>query len=222
MRLTPELLEHAYRHGFFPMPDEFGIIRWYQPDPRAVIPLDGFHVSRSLERKLKRTAPLEEKESGTAPPHPARPAAASALSPPGRGHTALFHVSYDRDFVGVMRGCANRESTWITPEFLKGYTALHTLGKAHSVEIWQNGALVGGTYGVHIGGAFFAESKFHTVTDASKIAVAKLVEHLNERGFALLEVQFVTPHLASLGAIEIPHDEYARRLGTALGLACKF
>jgi leucyl/phenylalanyl-tRNA--protein transferase len=189
MELTPELLDAAYREGFFPMPDERGIIGWYRPDPRAVIPLDAFHVSHSLKQTLRK----------------------------GR-----FDVTYDQAFAGVMRGCANREPTWITPEFMRVYGELHRLGKAHSVEVWQESALVGGTYGVHLGGAFFAESKFHTVTDASKVALAKLVERLRERGFALLEVQWVTPHLAQFGAIEIPDREYIRRLRAALKLECRF
>jgi leucyl/phenylalanyl-tRNA--protein transferase len=189
MKLTPDLLERAYRAGMFPMPNAFGRIGWYQPDPRGILPLDGFHASRSLLRKLKKN---------------------------------VFSVTYDQDFLGVMRGCANRKSTWITNEFLDGYGKLHFLGKAHSVEVWQNGKLVGGTYGVHLGGAFFAESKFHTVTDASKVALAKLVEHLRERGFALLEVQFLTKHLSQFGVVEIPHEQYMKRLETALRLKCDF
>lgn len=189
MELSPEILERAYRMGAFPMPDHRGVIRWFQPNPRAVLPLDGFHASRSLQRTLRK---------GT------------------------FEVTYDRDFLGVMRGCAGREETWITQEFFDGYGMLHTLGKAHSVEVWKDGALVGGTYGVHLGGAFFAESKFHTVTDASKVALAKLVERLRERGFSLLEVQFLTPHLARFGVVEIRHAEYMRRLKAALGLKCEF
>ena len=127
MALTPELLEQAYRAGYFPMPDSRGVIRWYQPRPRAILPLDAFHISRSLRRKLRSTA---------------------------------FTVTYDQAFSEVMRGCARRKPTWITAEFLRAYTALHRLGKAHSVEVWQEGRLAGGTYGVQLGGAFFAESKF--------------------------------------------------------------
>jgi leucyl/phenylalanyl-tRNA--protein transferase len=189
VKLTPDLLERAYRSGMFPMPDMLGRIGWYQPDPRAILPLDGFHASRSLQRKLKKN---------------------------------LFTVTYDKDFLGVMQGCAQRKSTWITGEFIDGYGKLHKLGKAHSVEVWLDGKLVGGTYGVHLGGAFFAESKFHTVTDASKVALARLVEHLCERNFALLEVQFLTPHLSQFGVIEIPHKEYMLRLAGALKLNCAF
>ena len=187
--LNPAVLEYAYSSGAFPMPDERGIIRWYQPDPRAVLPLARFHASHSLLRKIRKGA---------------------------------FTVTYDQDFNGVMRGCAAREPTWITPEFIRAYTALQHLGKAHSVEVWLEAKLAGGVYGVHLGGAFFAESKFHTVTDASKVALAKLAERLQARGFALLEVQFLTPHLAQFGVIEIPHAEYMRRLEEALKLKCCF
>src|SRR6185436_7960277 len=117
----------------------------------------------------------------------------------------VFEVRIDTDFEGVMRGCAaNREEgTWISEEFILLYGALHRLGKAHSVETWRNGRLVGGTYGIALGGAFMAESMFHGETDASKVALAALVDRLRERRFTLLDVQYVTPHLESLGAVEI-------------------
>ena len=187
--LTPVILERAYKAGVFPMPNALGVISWYQPDPRAILPLAAFHASRTLARTLKKN---------------------------------IFDVTYDRDFPGVMQGCANRKPTWINRTFIRGYGALHQMGKAHSVEVWQNGKLVGGTYGVHLGGAFFAESKFHIVTDASKVALAKLVERLKTRGFNLLEVQFLTPHLKQFGVIEIPHVEYMERLEAALALKCEF
>ncbi len=171
------------------MPNWRGLIGWYRPDPRAVLPLDGFHASRSLKRTLK---------------------------------SGYFETTYDRDFLGVMKGCSNRNETWITDEFFTAYCALHKMGKAHSVEVWREGRLVGGTYGVHLGGAFFAESKFHTETDASKVALAKLVERLNARGFGLLEVQYLTDHLAQFGVIEIPDSEYVIRLEKALALKCEF
>jgi leucyl/phenylalanyl-tRNA--protein transferase len=189
VQLSPSRLEFAYRQGCFPMPDALGRIRWIQPEPRGILPLDAFHASRSLQRTLK---------------------------------SGYFEVSYDRDFSGVMRGCANRKSTWITTEFLEAYAEMHRLGKAHSVEVWRAGKLVGGTYGVQLGGAFFAESKFHTETDASKVALAKLVERLNARSFGLLEVQFLTAHLSQFGVIEIPHVEYMKRLEAALQLKCEF
>jgi len=199
------------------MPDEFGIIRWYQPKPRAVLPLDAFHISHSLRRKLRRTVCKPQ-----APVPAAGSSGAPAACAPTSADPSLFTVTYDQAFSEVMRGCANRRPTWITAEFFRGYTALHRLGKAHSVEVWHAGRLAGGTYGVHLGGAFFAESKFHTVTDASKVALAKLVERLKERGFTLLEVQFLTPHLAQFGVLEIPHAEYMRRLEAALKLRCDF
>ena len=191
LTLTPEGVELAYRHGIFPMADErSGEVLWFRPDPRAVIPLDGFHVSRSLARTLRR----------------------------GR-----FEVRVDTDFEGVMRGCADRaDGTWISGRFVEVYGALHRAGTAHSVETWREGRLAGGAYGLALGGAFMAESMFHRETDASKVALAALVQRLRERGFALLDVQYVTPHLASLGAVEITRREYERRLERALALPCSF
>jgi leucyl/phenylalanyl-tRNA--protein transferase len=191
LTLTPEGVELAYRHGIFPMADErTAEILWFRPDPRAVIPLDGFHVSRSLARTLRRAA---------------------------------FDVRVDTDFEGVIRGCADRpEGTWISERFVEVYGALHRAGKAHSVEAWREGRLAGGVYGLALGGAFMAESMFHRETDASKVALAALTSRLRERGFILLDVQYVTPHLESLGAIEITRREYERRLERALALPCTF
>ena len=191
LTLTPEGVELAYRHGIFPMADEQSDeVLWFRPDPRAIIPLDGFHVSRSLARTRRR---------------------------------ALFEIRVDTDFEGVMRGCADRgEGSWISDRFVEVYGALHRAGKAHSVEVWREGGLVGGTYGVALGGAFMAESMFHRVTDASKVALAALVERLRERRFVLLDVQYVTPHLESLGAVEITRREYERRLASALELDRRF
>jgi leucyl/phenylalanyl-tRNA---protein transferase len=188
--LTPELLLAAYKHGYFPMPHpETEEIIWFNPDPRAIIPLDGFHCSRSLKRSLRRSQ---------------------------------FHVTIDKDFSGVLAGCAERPETWINDEIWEAYERLHQHGHAHSLEIWQNDELVGGTYGVAIGGAFFAESKFHRVTDASKAALYFLVEHLRAKGFSLLEVQFLTPHLRTLGAIQIPARDYEQRLQRALRQSVSF
>jgi leucyl/phenylalanyl-tRNA--protein transferase len=191
LTLTPEGVELAYRHGIFPMADErSGEILWFRPDPRAVIPLDGLHISRSLARTLR------------------------------RDH---FEVRVDTDFENVMRGCADRpEGTWISERFVEVYGALHRAGIAHSVEAWRDGRLAGGVYGLALGGAFMAESMFHRETDASKVALAGLVARLRERGFTLLDVQYVTPHLESLGAVEITRREYERRLERALGLPCTF
>jgi leucyl/phenylalanyl-tRNA---protein transferase len=187
LTLTPDGVELAYRHGIFPMADEgSGEILWFRPDLRAIIPLDGFHISRSLARTLRR---------------------------------GIFEVRVDTDFEGVMRGCADRpEGTWISERFVEVYGALHRAGKAHSVEAWRDGRLVGGAYGLALGGAFMAESMFHRETDASKVALTALVARLQERGFTLLDVQYVTPHLESLGAVDITRREYERRLERALAL----
>ena len=191
LTLTPEGVLLAYSHGIFPMADErSGEVLWFRPDPRAIIPLDGFHVSRSLARTLNR---------------------------------ATFEIRVDTDFEGVMRGCADRsEGTWISGRFVEVYAALHRSSKAHSVEAWREGRLVGGVYGLALGGAFMAESMFHLETDASKVALEALVTRLRERGFILLDVQYLTPHLESLGALEITRREYERRLEQALALPCTF
>jgi leucyl/phenylalanyl-tRNA--protein transferase len=137
---------------------------------------------------------------------------------------AGFEVRIDTDFEGVMRACAadRDEGTWISEEIVEAYTALHRLGLAHAVEVWQGPLLAGGLYGVHLGGAFFGESMFHRVTDASKVALAALVDRLARRGFALLDVQWVTPHLECFGAIEIPRAAYLARLRRALARPCRF
>lgn len=133
-----------------------------------------------------------------------------------------FEVTTDRDFAGVIHACAEdrEEGTWISEEIVQSYVALHRGGAAHSIECRRQGRLVGGLYGVHLGGAFFGESMFHRATDASKIALAALVERLQRRGFALLDIQWVTPHLEQFGAVEIPRKEYLRRLKAALAKDC--
>ncbi len=172
------------------MPDpDTGKIVFLRPDPRAILPLEGFHASRSLKKTIRH---------------------------------AGFEVTFDKAFKAVMEGCADREDTWITDEFYEGYTKLHQLNFAHSVEVWQGEKLVGGLYGVSLGGAFFAESKFHRETDASKVALFNLVEHLKERGFQLLEVQFLTEHLKTLGVIEVSDEEYQALLQQALVLPVTF
>jgi leucyl/phenylalanyl-tRNA--protein transferase len=135
-----------------------------------------------------------------------------------------FDTTIDRAFEGVMHACAadRDEGTWISDEIVECYTALHRLGIAHSVEVWREGELAGGLYGVHLGGAFFGESMFHRETDASKVALASLVEHLQRRSFSLLDVQWLTPHLATFGATEIPREEYLRQLRRALERECRF
>jgi leucyl/phenylalanyl-tRNA--protein transferase len=184
-------VESAYRDGMFPMGEPGSrIVTWHRPKRRAVLPLDAFHISRSLAYVLKQHR---------------------------------YEVTFDSAFAGVMDACADREDpTWISAEFRTVYGELHTRGKAHSVEVWVKGVLAGGLYGVQLGGAFFAESKFHRYTNMSKVALAELVFRLRERGFALLEVQYLTPHLAQFGVVEIPDREYQQRLKTALALPCSF
>lgn len=185
--LEPGTLLAAYRSALFPMPvDRRGRIGWWSPDPRAVIPVDSFHVSRSLRRSMRR-----------------------------------FEVSVDERFEDVMRGCADprRPHGWITDDFVRAYVRLHELGWAHSVEVWEEGALVGGVYGVSIGAFFAGESMFHHATDASKAALAHLVALLASQRGALFDVQWLTPHLASLGAVEIPRSEYLDLLRRAVPMA---
>jgi len=187
--LTPGTLLAAYRSGLFPMRLEAGgPIAWWSPDPRGIIPLGGLHVSRSLRRACRR-----------------------------------FDVRVDSVFEMVVRACADprRPHGWIDESFVAAYTELHRLGWAHSFEVWSSDPdgcdqLVGGLYGVAIGGLFAAESKFHRSRDASKVAVVALVERLRESGATLLDVQWTTPHLISLGAIDIPREEYLRRLASAI------
>jgi len=133
-----------------------------------------------------------------------------------------FEMRCNTAFEAVMRACAEREDTWIDDEILSSYVELHRLGFAHSVEAWSDGELVGGLYGVALGGAFFGESMFHRETDASKVALHALVERLKERRFVLLDLQWVTPHLATFGAIEIPRRDYLKQLRAALALSCEF
>ena len=189
MEITPELLIRAYRAGFFPMAEERDADRlyWLDPEQRGILPLDGFHLPRRLLRTV---------ESGS------------------------FTVTADRDFAGVIAGCAQpapgREDTWINPQIEALFTELHRRGVAHSVESWQGGQLVGGLYGVALGGAFFGESMFSRATDASKVALVHLVARLRLGGFTLLDTQFTTSHLVRFGAIEVPRDRYKQMLALAL------
>lgn len=183
--LTPQLLLHAYSSGIFPMADaQDGMLHWIDPLMRGVLPLDGLHISRSLQKMLR---------------------------------TSDLHVTIDRDFETVMRACAARDETWITEELIAAYTGLHHLGYAHSVEVREySGVLVGGLYGVTIGGAYFGESMFSNVPSASKLALVYLVARLRLGGFQLLDTQFVTDHLTSMGAQEIPRAQYHEKLVSAL------
>lgn len=191
LSFTPAGVEFAYRRGIFPMYNHWTEeIEWYRPDPRTIIPLESFHISRSLAKTMRQ---------------------------------GVFEVRYNTDFEGVMRGCADREEgTWISEEFIEVYSVLHRLGKAHSVEVMLGERLVGGTYGVALGSAFMAESMFHYETDASKVALASLVARMRERDFTLLDVQYMTSHLATFGAVEISFRDYYDRLRRALRRETQF
>ena len=188
-------LVSAYASGWFPMAVGDGGIRWFSPDPRGIIPLDAFHVPRRLLRVIRR---------------------------------GEFTIHVNRAFDSVIRACAEAEregegsGTWIDAEIYESYCALNEAGYAHSVEAWEDDRLAGGLYGVAIGGAFFGESMFHHVTDASKIALVALVERLRQRGYTLLDTQWTTGHLEQFGAIEIPRSEYLMKLDAALRLQVSF
>ena len=181
--------------GLFPMAEAFDdpTIHWVEPRRRGIIPLDGLHVGRSLRKALRR---------------------------------ARIELKVDRAFAEVVRACAmpapDRQQTWLNPQLIDLYVELHRAGRAHSVEAWCRGELVGGLYGVHLGGAFFGESMFSRATDASKMALVELVARLRAGGFALLDTQFLTSHLQSLGAIEISRANYLARLRHALPARCRF
>jgi len=191
--LEPDLLLTAYRRGIFPMAvNARGTIGWFSPDPRAIIPLDDRF---HIPHGLRRTL-----------------------------KKAPFEVTFDRAFPAVIRECAShrKEGTWISRQILASYSRLHKLGHAHSVEVWANGELVGGLYGVHIGAVFFGESMFHRATDASKVALVTLVERLRQRSFVMLDTQWQTPHLQQFGTREIPRAEYLEILERAVAFPCEF
>lgn len=169
------------------MAHEDGRIYWYDPDPRAIIPLDRFHIPRSLQRTIRQQ---------------------------------IFEIRINTAFTAVMQACAaptiGREDTWISDEIVRAYTRLHRLGFAHSVEAWQNKKLVGGLYGVSIGGFFAGESMFSHESNSSKVALAHLVAHLQQRQFQLLDTQFMTEHLRQFGAIEVSAAAYKYQLSRAL------
>ena len=193
--IPSELLLAAYASGWFPMADDEGVISWYSPDPRGILPIETFHVPSRLQRVVRR---------------------------------GVVQIAIDTAFEAVMRACAEAErepeetGTWISEEIIESYCALHEQGFAHSVEVRQDGALVGGLYGVALGGAFFGESMFHRATDASKVALVALVERLRSQGYVLLDTQWVTAHLQQFGAIEIPRPEYLQRLDDSLKLDVSF
>jgi leucyl/phenylalanyl-tRNA--protein transferase len=185
-QLEPRLLLQAYASGIFPWSSD-PVVTWWSPDPRAIFDLATWEPNRSLRKRIR--------QSG-------------------------WRFATDERFVDVMRACAaptpDRDGTWITEDFVAGYSELHRRGHAHSVEVYEGDELVGGLYGVTIGGFFGGESMFHRRTDASKAAVAHLVQHLRTRGFSLLDAQVPTEHLTRIGAVEISRTEYLRRLRAAV------
>ncbi|VFU07769.1 leucyl/phenylalanyl-tRNA--protein transferase [Methylocella tundrae] len=193
--ITVDILLRAYSIGLFPMAEsaEDANLFWVDPEVRGIFPLDGIIVSRSLAKTVR---------------------------------SDVFEVRVDHDFDAVIDGCAasypDRDKTWINHRIRRLYRQLFDTGRVHTVEAWQEGVLVGGLYGVHLGGAFFGESMFHRKTDASKVALVHLAARLRKGGFSLLDAQFVTPHLASLGAIEVPKEIYRRRLADAMAQPADF
>lgn len=189
--LDPDTLLRAYAMGIFPMADgrDDPEIHWIDPRRRGILPLDGFHMSRSLSRRVR---------SGS------------------------YRVTADAAFDAVVAACADRSETWISHRIQRLYLQLHQQGQAHSFEVWDKDRLAGGVYGVTLGAAFFGESMFSRATDASKVALAFAVHRLRAAGFRLFDTQFLTPHLASLGAIEISRAEYHRRLAAAVSVRADF
>ncbi|GAB1581980.1 leucyl/phenylalanyl-tRNA--protein transferase [Phyllobacterium phragmitis] len=191
--ISPDLLLRAYASGVFPMAEDADDpeVFWVRPQKRGIIPLDRYHVPRSLRKVIRQRR---------------------------------FEIRLDTDFEGVIEGCATgtgkRARTWINQPIREVYAALFQRGHCHTVEAWREGKLVGGLYGVTLGRAFFGESMFSKEVDASKVCLVHLIEHLNERGFILLDTQFTTPHLERFGAIEVPRKRYEQMLEEALlGLA---
>lgn len=188
-QIDPDFLVNAYASGVFPMAMEDGEIGWFAPDPRGIIPLDGFHIPHGMKRVLDK--------------------------PP-------FEVRIDTAFEEVMCGCADRSETWINNSIIATYVELHKRGCGHSVEAWEGDELVGGLYGVSLGGAFFGESMFSRKSEASKICLVNLVGRLRERGFTLLDTQWSNPHLEKFGAVEIPKSQYHKMLDVALDSKVSF
>jgi leucyl/phenylalanyl-tRNA--protein transferase len=196
--LAPDWLLEGYRRGIFAMPirvDRQRMLAWISPNPRGILELDGLHVSRRLARRLAR---------------------------------GEFQFTVDRAFADIVEGCAQPrrdhgdDDVWLTLGMQNAYVALYQLGYAHSVEVWQDGELVGGLFGVAIGGLFAGESMFHRVTDASKAALAAIVPYLNRRGYSLFDVQWTNAHTRSLGAIDVPRTVYQRRLAAAIAQPITF
>jgi leucyl/phenylalanyl-tRNA---protein transferase len=194
MQLTAQMLLNAYAQGYFPMADpDDGNIYWYDPDPRTILPLESFHIPRRLERTVKQNK---------------------------------FEIRVDTAFQRVMELCAeprkNQPRTWLNEELIELYTTLHRHGFSHSVETWLNDELVGGVYGVSVGGLFAGESMFSRARDASKVALVALVDVLKRNGYVLFDVQFTNDHLKQFGVVEIPRAHYKIRLEEALERQCPF
>ncbi len=199
--LSVERLLLAYRSGIFPW--TINPITWWSPDPRAIFEFDQFHVPRSLEKIIRRC--VLQKNVSTIPAEQ-------------NSSKSVFEITFDRAFREVMENCGSGRSdgNWITPEFIEAYTRLHKAGHAHSVECWQEKQLVGGIYGVAIGSFFAGESMFHRASNGSKVALYFLQEHLRQRGFALFDIQMLTPVTKQFGAVLISREEYLGRLGAAI------
>ncbi len=191
--LSVAWLRDAYRHGIFPWPHGQRNLMWFSPDPRAVLEFDSLYVSRRLARTIR---------------------------------SGRFQLSCNQDFEGVMRGCGTAgdraRNTWINADMLLAYTRLHRHKLAHSVEVWREGRLVGGVYGVAAGGVFSAESMFHLERDASKVALTALVRHLQARGYQVLDIQQLTAHTLSMGATEVSRDSFLARVRAARDLEIAF
>lgn len=194
-KLTPELLLTAYSRGLFPMADGAGAkeIYWYDPEMRGQLPIAHLHVSRRLRKTVRKNP---------------------------------YRIGFNIDFPAVIEECAapsvHRPETWINREIAEAFKALHRAGYAHSVEAWHNNQLVGGLYGLAIGGAFFGESMFSKSTDASKICLVHLAAHLRQQGFTLLDTQFINDHLKQFGVYELPRAAYLQKLSDAIGQNVQF
>ncbi|MFL7840479.1 MAG: leucyl/phenylalanyl-tRNA--protein transferase [Candidatus Promineifilaceae bacterium] len=193
MVLTPDLLLSAYAQGIFPMAGEDDRIYWYDPDPRAILPLDKFHIPRSLRRTIRKGVFGISRDAAF-------------------GEVIRF----------CSRPALGPEETWINETIIEAYEELHRLGFAHSIEVWQDDLLVGGLYGVTLNGLYAGESMFSRVRDASKVALVYLVAHLRRQGFVLLDIQFLTEHLERFGAVEITRDAYKKALTAAINQPAQF
>ena len=188
--LKPDNMLRLYASGAFPMADEkSGVINWFMPEVRTIIPLENYNIPRSTRKAIDRLH---------------------------------FEIRFDTDFDGVIHGCADRESTWISEELMLAYRRLKKRGHVHTVETWLDDKLVGGLYGVTFRGAFFGESMFSKVSQSSKAALIALIERLKQKDFVLLDVQYMTAHLKMFGAVEISFEEYTKLLYTAYTRGCEF